>query len=367
MGGKLRQAKTPEEIKALTVGKVRKEYNDLATDYNKLIEQRYLLCPKCNEYKLSKSNCCNGMVDFYKDSRWATGLFPVCKECLKLMAEQRSSHREKSKECKESVQKVLRFMDRPYIDSWYANCVKNVNDRNGDAGVFEEHPSAFGSYIRGLNSLPQFSKYIEWEDSDFGESGSIDDVVEETAKIVKSTVIDGRKHFGSGFTDEELMFLETEYKDWVARYECNTKAQEKVFRGLCMNELQRMNAIKKGQPTKDLDKAYQDWLDTGNLKPKQNSMDTMSEAQTLGTLIQKYEEERPLPKIDPELEDVDNIGGYIDTFFKGHICKVLGIKNNFATRYENEMKKYTVEPPTNDEDEDSEVIFDKIFGGNIDG
>ena len=61
------------------------------------------------------------------------------------------------------------------------------------------------------------------------------------------------------------------------------------------------------------------------LTPSSNSMDTFSEAQTFGTLIQKYEEERPLPKIDPELEDVDKIGLYIDVFFKGHICKVLGI------------------------------------------
>ena len=365
--GKLRQAKTESEIKALTVGKVRQEYNLLAQDYTKLIEQKYLLCPKCNEYRLARPSSNATTTEYYRDGRFATGLYPICKECLKLMAEQRSSHREKSKECKESVQRVLRMMDRPYIDSWYENCVKNVTDNNADAGVFEEHPSAFGSYMRGLNSLPQFREYTSWDDSDFGNSVSIDEEAVEDTKIVKSTLKDGRKRFGASYSDEEIMFLENEYKDWISRYECQTKAQEEVFEGLAMVKLQRHLAIKKGLSTKDLDKAYQDWLDTGNLKPKQNSMDAMSDAQTLGTLIQKYEEERPLPKIDPDLEDVDSIGRYIDTFFKGHICKVLGIKNNFATRYENEMKKYTVEPPTADEEEDSEVLFDKIFGGQTDG
>lgn len=360
---KIRQALTEEQIKALTVGKVRKAYNELAVDYNRMIEQDVLLCPKCNEYKNANQIVTKMNPDFYRDTRWATGYFPICKECLKLMAEQRGSHREKSKECKESVQRVLRMMDRPYIDSWYENCVKNINDRNADNGVFEEHPSAFGSYMRGLNSLPQFAKAISWEDSDFGESASIDDDIVEDTKIVKSTLKDGRKRFGASYTDEEIMFLENEYKDWIARYECQTKAQEEVFEGLAMVKLQRHNAIRKGMSTKDLDKAYQDWLDAGNLKPKQNSMDAMSDAQTFGTLIQKYEEERPLPKIDPELEDIDNIGGYIDTFFKGHICKVLGIKNNFAMRYENEMAKYTVTPPQYNEEEDSEAIFDKIFGG----
>ena len=361
---KLRQAKTDEEMKHLTVGKVRREYYQLSEDYNRILEQKVMLCPKCNEYKNSNPNT---NLDFYRDSRWASGYFPVCKDCLKLMAEQRKSHREQSKECKESVQRVLRFMDRAYIDDWYVQCVQNVRDQNADAGIFDEHPSAFASYIRGLSSLPQFSKYVCWEDSIFGDDGSVDDKVEETGKIVKSTVVEGKKHFGSTFSDEDLMFLETEYRDWIARYECNTKAQEKVFRGLCMNELQRMNAIKKGLPTKDLDKAYQDWLDAGNLKPKQNTMDTFSEAQTLGTLIQKYEEERPLPKIDPDLEDVDKIGLYIDSFFKGHICKVLGIKNRFFNIYENVMKKYTVSSPQYDEEEDSEAIFDKVFGSSTDG
>lgn len=364
---RLRQAKTEDEIKALTVGKVRKEYNALANDYNRMIEQKVLLCPRCNEYKNAKPSSSATYTDFYRDTRWATGVFPVCKDCLKLMAEQRSSHREKSKECKESVQKVLRFMDRAYVDGWYEQCVKNVNDKNADAGVFEEHPSAFGSYMRGLSSLPQYSSYKTWEDSDFGETLSIDEEIVEKTKIVKSTIKDGRKRFGNSYSDEEIMFLENEYKDWISRYECSTKAQEEVFLGLAMVKLQRHLAIKKGLPTKDLDKSYQDWLDAGNLKPKQNSMDTFSEAQTLGTLIQKYEEERPLPKIDPELDDVDKIGRYIDTFFKGHICKVLGIKNNFSNCYENEMKKYTVKPPKAEEDEDSEAIFDKIFGGNKDG
>jgi hypothetical protein len=225
-------------------------------------------------------------------------------------------------------------MDRPYIDSWYENCVKNVNDRNAENGVFDEHPSAFGTYMRGLNSLPNFKNYVSWEDSEFGDTTSVDEEIEANVKIVKSIVAEGRKRFGSGYSDEDLMFLQTEYNDWIARYECNTKAQEKVFKNLAMIELQKDRAIKKNQPTKDLDRAYQDWLDTGNLKPKQNSMDTFSEAQTLGTLIQKYEEERPLPEIDQELKDVDKIGKYIDVFFRGHLCKVLGIKNRFSQLYE---------------------------------
>ena len=100
---------------------------------------------------------------------------------------------------------------------------------------------------------------------------------------------------------------------------------------------------------------------------KQNNIDALSEAQTFGTLIQKYEEERPLPKIDPALEDTDNIGLLIDVFFRGHTSKMAGLKNRFSNIYEKVMKKYTVSMPEYDEDTDSEIIFDKIFGDKEDG
>ncbi len=347
---------TKTQVSQKTPSKLRTDYLDLAKRYKALTENKMLYCNKCNTWK--------EIDKFYSDKTYNSGKFPVCKQCLQFMAEQRDSTRKPVNETKESIQKVLRFMDKPYFDRLYCQLYKKKNEES----VTKDERSAlsvFPNYITCVNSLNQYTGK-SWADSNFGDVTSIDEDDVADIKIVKSTVADGRKRFGSGYSDEELMFLENEYKDWVARYECNTKAQEKVFKNLAMVELQKDKAIKKNQPTKDLDKAYQDWLDAGNLKPKQNSMDTFSEAQTLGTLIQKYEEERPLPNIDPELEDVDKIGKYIDTFFKGHICKVLGIKNNFAMNYENEMKKYTVTPPHADEEEDSEAIFQKIFGGDDD-
>ena len=82
----------------------------------------------------------------------------------------------------------------------------------------------------------------------------------------------------------------------------------------------------------------------------------------MGTLLQKFEETRPLPDIDPELEDVDKIGLYIDVFFRGHTLKMLGLKNMFSNIYEKIMSKYTVTKPEYSEEEDSEAIFEKVFG-----
>lgn len=45
---------------------------------------------------------------------------------------------------------------------------------------------------------------------------------------------------------------------------------------------------------------------------------------------------------------------------------MLGLKNRFSNIYERVMAKYTVNPPSYDEESDSEILFDKIFGSKDD-
>ena len=188
------------------------------------------------------------------------------------------------------------------------------------------------------------------------------DSSQEDIKIIQKTLKKAKKRFGSDYTNEQLMFLENEYQDWITRYECNTKAQEEIFKNLSTNRLERKQAVKQGKPTKEIDKTFQELLAAQNIQPRQSGLDTFSDAQTMGTLIQKYEETRPLPDVDPELEDVDKIGLYIDAFYRGHASKMLGLKNRFSNIYEKVMSKYAVSPPSYDEESDSEILFDKIFG-----
>ena len=99
------------------------------------------------------------------------------------------------------------------------------------------------------------------------------------------------------------------------------------------------------------------------MQPKQNAGDTTADNQTFGTLIDKWENERPLPEIDEELKDVDNIALYIDVFFRGHLAKMMGLKNGLSNLYNKFIKKYTVEKPEYNNDENSEALFDAVFGG----
>ena len=347
----LRQARTDAEVKKLPVNKVREEYKALSADYNRIINNEVLLCPSCGKWQAAESS-------FYMDKRYVANRFPICKRCIIAMVEQRESEKDPPNETRESVQKVLQLLDKPFIDDFYTSCVKDALDEAKE----RNRSSPFATYITAILSLPQY-KGKTYKDSNFGMLGDNSDDV----RIIQKTIKAGRKRFGTSYTEEELMFLENEYQDWQSRYECQTKAQEEVFENLSILKLLKRKALASQKPTKDLDAQITQWLDTGNLKPKQNNMDAFSDAQTLGTLLQRCEETKPLPEIDPELQDVDKIGRYIDTFYKGHMSKMLDIDNNFSHLYEEEMRKYTVNLPQYDEDDDSETLFAKIFGAKLDG
>ena len=341
------QTKDESELKSLTVAKVRVEYLKLAESYNKIIDGDLQRCPVCGDFLSTKTG-------FYTDKRFYNGFFPKCKKCILEQVEQRNKKNDKPNETKASVQAMLQEMDLPYIDSLYEAQCKVVNDAVGE----KNRSSPFLAYLVPIKSLPQYIGK-KWADSEFAidDDANPDYEQKEIKKVIKS----GRKRFGN-YPNEDLMFLENQYQDWITRYECNTKTQEEIFERLSFKKWEINKATKSGQSTKDLDKTYQELMTTANIAPRQTSMDAMSDAQTFGTLIQKYEETRPLPEIDPELEDVDKIGLYIDSFYRGHMSKMLGLKNRFSNIYERVMEKFTVKPPEYDEETDSEILFEKIFG-----
>lgn len=341
----LKQTKTEDEIKRLTVANVKNEYNKLASDYNKILEGRYVYCHHCNEF-LSRES-------FYSDKTNSSGLFPICKKCLLEMVEQRNKKTDKPNETKESVKKVLRMMDLPYIDDLYESCVKSVSDEVNE----KNRKSPFLQMITILKSLPQY-RGKTWDDGDV----EVENDSSSSRKVKQSTI----RRFGQGLSSDDYIFLQDQYEDWITRYECKTKAQEELFERLCFKKLEIFKATRDGKSTKDLDASYQELMKTANITPRQNSLDTLSEGQTLGKLIEKWENERPIPEIDPELKDVDKIGQYIDVFYRGHMAKMLGLKNGLSHIYEKFMKKLTVTKPEYSEDENSEELFDKIFG-NQDG
>lgn len=276
------------------------------------------------------------------------------------MVEQRKSDKDEPNETKDSVRTVLRMLDLPYLNDVYENCMKGAAD-----GVKEKNRhSPFATYIVMLKSLPQY-KGLRWENSEFEEEYydlESDDDVNENSRIYKQA----KKRFGKGYAPQDLIFLENEYQDWIKRYACENKAQEILFKRICFKELEIDKAQRNNKDTKELDKTLQDLMGSMSLKPNQNNSNALTEAKTFGQLIQKWESEKPIPEPEGEFADVDKIGLYIDVFFKGHLSKMMGLKNAFSSLYDRFMSKFTVTKPEYKEDADTEMLFDQIFGSQID-
>lgn len=309
-----------------------------------------LQCLNCRK-ESAESNFYSSNSKFYK----GTGKVPYCKKCIE---EFYNHYYKKYKEEnfvfpeKKAIKRLCMALDIYYGEEVFASALKEI----------EKTPakSVVAAYMQ-VAHLRQNSKYTYDETFKHDEK---DGVTESYVDLKQEMDVDDDVviFFGSGFSNDDYKYLKREYDDWVARHECKTKAQEEVFKRLCFKQLEILKATRLGEDTKDLDATFQKLLETAKLQPRQNSGDTTADNQTFGTLIDKWENERPLPEIDEELRDVDRIGLYIDIFFRGHLSKMMGLKNGLSNLYTKFIKKFTVEKPEYSDDENSEALFDAIFG-----
>ena len=348
----MKPALTQDEVKKVgSLSKMKTEYNRVADIYTKMVDGEYLRCPSCGEVMKADTA-------FYFDKRYVSSRYPICKRCIQKLVEQRNRDNDEPNETKESVQRVLQMMDRVYDNDFYESCIKGAEENLKE----KNRTSPFSTYITATSSLPQY-RGLTWKDSKFGEVADENEqaMINENSRIAKAA----RKRFGSDYPLKDLIYLETEYEDWTSRYACENKAQELLFKRICFVELNIEKAQREGKDTKELDKTLQEIMSSLQVKPSQSNSNALTEAKTFGELIQIWEKSKPIPEPEDEFKDVDQIGLLIDVFFKGHMAKMMGIKNAFSNLYENFMQKYTVKKPEYMEDENTEALFDQIFGDRV--
>lgn len=303
------------------------------------------------------TNYYNSISEFFDNTK----KIPYCKQCIKKLFDhfvERYTNEGCEDPDKKAVRRLCMAFDINFNEKAYDEAIDDAKQRKINI-------SPISAYMKRAQLLPHRNRTYDdtiVDEETYMFTTRVSDSVSESRTIDEKTV----KFFGEGFTDQDYEFLQEQYSDWTTRHECETKAQEEVFKRICFKQLEILKATRCGEDTKNLDDTFQKLLDTAKLQPKQNKGETVSDAQTFGTLIDKWENTRPLPEIDEELKDVDKIGAYLDVFFKGHLAKMMGMKNGHSRLYSEYMKKYTVEKPEYESDEDSEALFDAIFGGSLD-
>ena len=348
--GKMMQPLNSDQLKSLKGEEIRKAYDKLACAYSKISEGDALFCHKCNGFYSCDT--------FYPNKKYDSGYFPICKKCLLNEACDYDKDKKCYKDNREKTMKVFRKLDLPFFDSVYQKCLKDLSDPTGE----KNWSTAYQHMLTIVRTSDQF-KRMGWDDSDFTDSSSGDEIIGLSKRKPRREIV---KLFGWGFSNDEYLYLQDQYDDWCSRTQVDSKSQQIYVTRICHKLLDIWRAEKNGDDTTKLDESLNKLMDAANLQPKQNVSNTSADTLTLGQLIEKWEEEEPIPEPDPELADVDNIGKNLRVWFGGWLAHALGLNVPISKEYEEEVKKYTVEVRDAVDESNSSDVYRELFGGDVD-
>lgn len=308
----------------------------------------YYTCACCGKRYIEQKN--NFSPCYSKLWAGNNHYLPICKKCVEAMYE--GYCQELSNET-EAAKRVCMHLDLYYsqhlLDATSESKRTAATSRMAEwmkkLNMNQYRGKTFDTYLQDING-----KVIKDED----------DLKEAKGRVSQRMVDD----WGTGFTDQELLFLDKEYKDWTTRYECKTKTQEVLYRNICLAQMACEKASKSGdiKEIKLANDNLQNLLTSANIKPNQTNENALAESNTFGTLIEKWERNDPIPEPDPLWKDVDNIGHYFRVWVLGTLCELFNIKNPYKEEYEAEMEQYTAHKPEyymNDDEPDEATETEK--------
>lgn len=329
-----------------------------------------VVCCRCG-MKYAKRN--NYFPVSYAASYKGVGFLPVCKKCVDAM------YNEYISQCgnpKSAVRQMCRKLDLYWNEDIFDWADKQSNSR-----------SIIFQYIKRTNNVTYAGKcyddtlteeYSLWN-FDKGipdEETNIEPETEETNEDTtpKEKVINTPQEvidfWGTGYSDEMYEELEQRRRYWMSRLPNDIELDigtEAIIRQICSLEIDINRDRVAGKPVDKSVNALNSLLGSANLKPVQQKTDTNNNQDNtpFGVWIKKFEDDKPIPEVDPELKDTDNIIKYISTWFFGHLSKMLGIKNAHSKLYDKEIEKLRVEHPEYEGDDDDSLLYD-VFSDDED-
>lgn len=302
-----------------------------------------------------KCMCCGKIYDVRKgnfsktQSQWFIGndgYLPWCNDCREKMFE---FYAKKYNDEDEAIDRLAMMFDT-YVD-----------DKVLEAAEYSSTSAPKINTYMGRINMRQFA------------SKSYDDVIDQKKKDAlaagdtKGTKVTQRmiKNWGRGLDDQDYLFLEDHYQNLITRHECKTAAQEILFKRIAKAELncEKADATGDTKKIKEANDNLQNLMGSAQIKPNQTNDNALAETNTFGTLIQKQEEEEPIPEPSPEWQDVDGIGKYFRVWVLGTLLKMFNLKNPYQDEFDEEFERYTAhKPETNEDDATDTSLRETIFG-----
>lgn len=278
-------------------------------------------CTACGEDK-------RPAIDFYlsrsKLYKFNDGRMPICKECLSnLFKELNAKYSDEVKALYHLCMLFDIYFDRDLVEKSSAN------------NNFSDEDNLLKSYMKNVNSLNQYkfkdsmsSDCIVLDDSliKYEEKDKEIDIYEEremTPELKRLCL----KRWGSGYSDEDYLYLEDNYAEFYEAYAHDTPAERmllmNITKTLLEGEKSRKSGDKKGY--ENMLKLVSSMLTDAAIKPSQKKTMGDEVGECFGVFIENLEKNEPVNEAIDEFADVDNIGKLIDRQFVKNFAKVFGL------------------------------------------
>ena len=277
-------------------------------------------CTACGEDK-------RPAIDFYlsrsKLYKFNDGRMPVCKECLSsLFKELNAKYSDEVKALYHLCMLFDIYFDRDLVEKSSAN------------NNFSDEDNLLKSYMKNVNSLNQY----KFKDSMSSDCVVLDDSLLENKKEEVEDIYEERKmtpelkklclkRWGSGYSDEDYIYLEDNYAEFYEAYAHDTPAERmllmNITKTLLEGEKSRKSGDKKGY--ENMLKLVSSMLTDAAIKPSQKKTMGDEVGECFGVFIENLEKNEPVNEAIDDFADVDNIGKLIDRQFVKNFAKVFGL------------------------------------------
>lgn len=289
------------------------------------------------------------------------GYSPICGICLDAMF---NKYKDILGSEEAAAKRTCMKLDIYWNEKLFASTRKSIN--------VEANTSLIRAYIGKTNLVRYLGKTF---DDTLLEESEVWKAAEEAQRkgTIDNDACDGVprledvEFWGDGYTAREYDLLNKKYDQWVDGQDTDEElpvGTSTLYRQICTLEMQINRNMIAGRPTEAAINQLNNLIGSVNARPNQSKDDGAGgsfDSLPFGVGIRIFENNKPIPKPLPQLEDVDGIVKYITVWFLGHLCKMLHIKNTYCKMYEEEIERLRVDRPEL-EGEDDESVFNNIFG-----
>ena len=283
-------------------------------------EKVKLTCNCCGKEKIN--------TDFYMGKSIickATNRLSVCKDCVGNVYDKYYS---KYNDDKLSLYYMCRALGICFSLSIYNGAIQDLS--NG------KNTPTWKMYMQKLNSLG--TKNGVGDDFDSSDEINISkelEIISEKTGVNKELI----NKWGKSYTDDEILWLEKTYNEWINKYKSDTMSEQKTFKLLTIKELQIMKAIESGSNTDKLEETYLKLMSAGNVTPR-DANTSMEDENTkgLGVWVKDIERYRPAEYFEDKklYKDYDSLVEYLNRF-------VFRPLKNFLLKTKEYDKEFTIE------------------------